>query len=83
MAISTTSITRPRTEIKTFSEPTFTDLDSAYAAYESAKAADDTKTWTVRAVIAFYDGSSYCLIAEASYPERNSDPLGQVPEPSV
>lgn len=80
MATLTVASTRPRTEVKTFSEATITNLSTAFATYEDSKATDDTKTWTVRVVNAYFDGINHCLIAEASYPERNSDPTGQIPE---
>lgn len=80
MAIKTVSFQRVRSELKTFSEATIGNLETSYSAYEAVKAADTTKTWTVRVINSFFDGVNFFLIAEASYPEINEDPTGQVPE---
>lgn len=79
MAIKTTSSSRFRTVLKTFSG-TLGANETAYAAYESSLCdSDTTKTWQVRIVNGYWDGSSHVLIAEASYPEVNEDPTQQVP----
>lgn len=78
MAITTKVPSRVRTELKTFTDTVLADLETAYAAYESGKAADDTKTWTVRVVTSFWDGTNYVLIAEGQYPELSN--TGEVPE---
>jgi hypothetical protein len=80
MAIKTVSFQRPRTEAKTFSNATLGGVEADYNAYEVAQAADTTKTWTVRVVNAYFDGTNYVIVAEASYPEINEDPTSQVPE---
>lgn len=79
MAILTVNFMRMRSELKTFSNASLGAIETAYASYESGKAADTTKTWTVRVVNGYWDGLNYVLIAEASYPERNEDFNGQVP----
>lgn len=79
--LKTTSSSRKRTEIKTFSEATLANLETAFATYEDTKATDDTKTWTVEVVNSFFDGTNFILIAQAYYPEQNTDPTGQVPLP--
>lgn len=82
MAIKTTTFQRNRTELKTLSSGTLSGLETAFATYESDKCDDDsTKTWSVRTVTAFYDGTNYVAIVEAYYPEINEDPLSQLPEP--
>jgi hypothetical protein len=80
MAIKTTSTGRIRTIIKTFFDTVLSDLETAYATYETDKAIEDTKTWSVRVIAAGWDGTNYFIIAEASYPETNANPAGQVPQ---
>lgn len=80
MAIKTVSFQRNRSELKTFTNASLGTIESAYASYESTQAADDTKTWTVRVVNAYWDGSAHVIVAEATYPEINEDPTSQVPE---
>lgn len=82
MAILTTNYMRFRSELKTFTNAVLGTVESDYAAYELSKAEDTTKTWTVRVVCAYFDGISHVIIAEGSYPERNSNILGTVPEPA-
>jgi len=77
--LKTTSFQRQRTEVKTFSEATLGDLETAFTTYEGTQAADTTKTYSVRVINSYFDGSNFILIAEASYPETNTDPTGQVP----
>lgn len=79
MAVKTVSTSRFRTECKTFSGALAT-VEANYNTYESAQAADDTKTITVRVVNAYYDGTNHVIIAEKQWPEINDDPMGQVPE---
>lgn len=78
MAITTKVASRIRTEVKTFEEPVLADLETAYATYESGKAGDTTKTWTVLVRASYFDGTNYILVAEAQYPELSS--TGEVPE---
>jgi hypothetical protein len=80
MALSTVSSTRTRTEAKVLTDATLGGVEAAYNAYEVAQAADTTKTWTVRIISAYHDGTNYVIVAEGAYPERNTDPTGQVPE---
>jgi hypothetical protein len=78
MAITTLVPSRVRTEVKTFTDTVLADLEALYAAYESGKAGDDTKTWSVRVVTSYWDGANYILVAEAQYPELSD--TGAVPE---
>ena len=80
MAIKTTSSSRTRSEVNTISSGTLGGAQTAYQTYEATKAADTTKTWTVRVVNSYQDGANYIIIAEATYPEVNTDATGQVPE---
>lgn len=80
--IQTVSFQRVRTEVKTFSNASLGSVETSYNSYESTQAADETKTWTTRVVNSYFDGTNYILVAESSYPERNTDPTGQVPIPS-
>lgn len=80
MAIKTVSTARIRTEIKTFTDSVLSDLETAYATYETDRATVDTKTYSVRVIAAGYNGADYFIIAEASYPEVNLNPAGQVPQ---
>jgi len=65
---------RRRTVLKTFSSATLGGLETAFATYESDKCDDDTtKTWEVRIVSSFWDGSNYILIAEACFVEWSDD----------
>lgn len=80
MAIITTASRRIRTELKVLSGATTGDLETAYNAYESGLAGDGTKTWSVRIVSAYFDGSNYIAVAEAQYPETSDNPLGSIPE---
>lgn len=71
--VTTRTSQRQRTEVKTFSEAVLGDLETSFAAYETAKAADITATWSVRVVDSYYDGTNFILIAEAYYPEKIDD----------
>lgn len=79
MAILTVASRRIRTESNTLAAGTVGALDTAFTAYEAAKAADTTKTYSVRIVNTFWDGTNFIMSVEASYPETNEDPTGQVP----
>lgn len=81
MAILTVNYIRVRTEVKLFSNASLPTAEAAYQTYESAQAADNTKTWSVRVVSAYYDGANHVIVAEGSYVERNEDFQGQVPLP--
>lgn len=80
MAIVTVNYFRYRTELKTFVNASIGTCESDYASYEASKAADTSKTWSVRVVNGFFDGTNYVIIAEGSYIERNENFFGQVPE---
>lgn len=69
-----------RTEVKTFANASLPTAEADYQTYEGTKAVDNTKTWTVRVVTAYYDGANHVIVAEGSYPEINENLLGQVPE---
>lgn len=79
MAIITVAPQRVRSEIQAFVEPNLVDAVAAYNAYEVTKAADGTKTWTVRLAMTVWDGQYWNVVAEAYYPEMNDDRTGQVP----
>lgn len=81
MAILTVNYIRTRTEVKTFANASLPTAEAAYQVYEAAQAADNTKTWSVRVVTAYYDGANHVIVAEGSYVERNEDFTGQVPLP--
>lgn len=80
MAIKTVTNARTRSEVKTIQNATLGGAEASYASYENTKATDETKTWTVRIVNSYFDGTNYCIVAEGTYPEINTDPTGQVPE---
>lgn len=80
MAITTTTFSRVRTEVFACIGVTPTAAADEYNAYSELKAADETKTYTVRAVGVFQTDEQYTIVAEASYPEVNLDGT-QVPEP--
>jgi len=79
MAIKTVTFQRVRSELEACVGATVADMVTAYNTYEATKAADATKSWTVRAVNSYFDGINFICIAEGSYPEINEDPLDQVP----
>lgn len=79
MAIITKVSSRGRTQLKTLREAVMTDLETAYTTYEGSKATDTDKTWTVKVIGGYYDGTHHCLIVEASYPELNDAAGGTVP----
>lgn len=86
MAIITTQSVRTRTEAATFVGPAPEDVRDQYNAWEATHSLDQTRTVSCRVInfFAVVDGPTdtnlYVLGAEASWPERNSDPLAQVPE---
>ena len=81
-SIKRTSNTRGRTVCESHMGSSLALAADAYNTYEAGLAADETKTWTVRAINSFFDGSNFFILSEAYYPERNTDPTGQVPIPS-
>lgn len=76
----TVSSTRYRSNIETFLDSDLASVVSAYNAFEAVQAAITDKTKQVRVVASGWDGTNYFLIAEITYPEKATDPLGQVPE---
>lgn len=69
-----------RSTIKTFTNAVLADLETDYAIYEAAQAADTSKTYEISPISFGFDGTNYVLLVALYYPERTLDPLGQVPE---
>lgn len=81
MAIKTVSFQRTAAECDVVSSGTAAGLKTAIDAFFAAKLADTTKTFTVRTVNAYHDGTNHVAVLEASYPEINdAGPESQVPE---
>jgi hypothetical protein len=75
------SASRIRSEVKIITDPVLANVETSYNAYEAAKAAVTTETWSVKVVTAYYDVTltQHVLIAEGTWIERYDDNVTPLP----